>query len=153
MTMRRSYWCLGLLALVLLSLQQTTQLVIAASESLPHRVYLVLKGSSWSVGDIVTIKGHPLSDSRVPSLTKRVRGVTGDRIWEINENLYINNVKIGRLQRHSSTGRAMHAIPSGIIPQGCVFVAGDHPKSFDSRYQSFGLVKTDHIVGRAIPLW
>ena len=37
--------------------------------------------------------------------------------------------------------------------EGYVFVAGDHPKSFDSRYDEFGLVNIENIQGRAIWWW
>ena len=154
MTFRRSFFLLSVMGILLLSVQQTTQLVIAASQSLPNRVYLVLKGTSWQKGDIVTIKDHRVSGEIVPYLTKRVRGVEGDQLrGTTTGKVFNNNLEIGTFQNHSSTGKRLHAIPSGVIPKGYVFVCGDHPQSFDSRYQEFGLVKVENIVGRSIPLW
>jgi hypothetical protein len=43
--------------------------------------------------------------------------------------------------------------PEGIIPPGYVFVAGDNPNSFDSRYEEFGLVPMEKIWGKAIVTW
>jgi type IV secretory pathway protease TraF len=34
-----------------------------------------------------------------------------------------------------------------------VFVAGDHHRSFDSKYNEFGLVKRENIKGRSFALW
>ncbi len=44
-------------------------------------------------------------------------------------------------------------IPKGIIPPGYVFVAGDNPHSFDSRYEEFGLVPMEKIWGKAVVWW
>ena len=44
-------------------------------------------------------------------------------------------------------------IPKGIIPPGYVFVAGDNPNSFDSRYEEFGLVPMEKIWGKAVFWW
>ena len=44
-------------------------------------------------------------------------------------------------------------IPGEIIPTGYVFVAGDNPNSFDSRYEEFGLVPMEKIWGKAIATW
>lgn len=44
-------------------------------------------------------------------------------------------------------------IPEAIIPPGYVFVAGDNPNSFDSRYEEFGLVPMEKIWGKAIATW
>lgn len=44
-------------------------------------------------------------------------------------------------------------IPEGIIPPGYVFVAGDNPNSFDSRYEEFGLVPMEKIWGKAVLWW
>lgn len=44
-------------------------------------------------------------------------------------------------------------IPEGIIPSGYVFVAGDNPNSFDSRYEEFGLVPMEKIWGKAVLWW
>lgn len=44
-------------------------------------------------------------------------------------------------------------IPEAIIPPGYVFVAGDNPNSFDSRYEEFGLVPMEKIWGKAVLWW
>lgn len=38
-----------------------------------------------------------------------------------------------------------------VVPPGHVLVAGDHPRSFDSRY--FGAIPIQSVVGEARPLW
>ena len=44
-------------------------------------------------------------------------------------------------------------ISGEIIPPGYVFVAGDNPNSFDSRYEEFGLVPMEKIWGKAVFWW
>ena len=44
-------------------------------------------------------------------------------------------------------------LPEGIISPGYVFVAGDNPNSFDSRYEEFGLVPVEKIWGKAVLWW
>lgn len=50
-------------------------------------------------------------------------------------------------------GKPLNPLEISIVPEGCVFVAGEHPRSFDSRYQEFGLVHQSHVMGRALQLW
>lgn len=154
MSFKKSFVVLFCLGVLLFGIQQKTQLVIASSPSLPWKVYLVLKGSSWKKGDIVTIKGHSsVYIEGAPLLTKRVVGVEGERISFKANTLEINRRPIGSLLTHNSKGKPLHVFPSKRIPAGYVFVAGDDPRSFDSRYEEFGLVKIEHIAGRSLPLW
>ena len=155
MSMRKSLLGIGVLAALLFWLQYKTLLGIAESSSLPWKVYLVVKGSAWKKGDIVTIQGHTSSYSQgIPLLTKRVVGGEGDVILlKDKENLLVGDEKISPLLPYNSKGKPLHPVENQIISRGYVFVVGDDPRSFDSRYQEFGLVKAEHILGRSFPLW
>jgi signal peptidase I len=50
-------------------------------------------------------------------------------------------------------GDPLTPLSAKIIPEGALFVLGDHPRSFDSRYEEFGLVPVDKIWGKAILKW
>jgi signal peptidase I len=50
-------------------------------------------------------------------------------------------------------GDPLTPLSAKIIPEGALFVLGDHPHSFDSRYEEFGLVPVDKIWGKAILKW
>ena len=152
--MKKAVISLGLLAMFFMGLQHKTCLVISESASLPWRAYLVIKGSSWKKGDIVTIQGHEGPYVKEPRLlTKRIAGVAGDPILLEKQTLRVGQQKIGSLMSKTSTGKPLHPVEKRVIPSTHVFLAGDHPKSFDSRYEEFGLVHTRHILGRSIPLW
>lgn len=152
--MKKAFFCLGVLAAVLGGVQQKTCLVVSRSASLPWSVYLVLKGSSWKKGDIVTFQGHTSPFLKeIPLVTKRIAGVPGDQLVVRKQELYIHNQRVGLVMTHNSTGNPLHPIEKRVIPSNYVFVVGDDPRSFDSRYKEFGLVKTQHILGRSLPLW
>ena len=154
MSLRKSLWCVSILAAFLFWLQYKTVLVVAASPSLPWKIYLVVKGTTWKKGDIVTIQGHTSAYIKgIPLLTKRVAGVSGDSILCKHKALYINDEEVGSHIPRNSKGKLLHPVANQVISCGYVFVAGDDPHSFDSRYQEFGLVQADHILGRSFPLW
>lgn len=61
------------------------------------------------------------------------------------------------LLHHTKEGRPLTPLVLNefgmTIPKGYVFVAGDHPQSFDSRYEEFGLVPVEKIWGKAVLTW
>lgn len=57
------------------------------------------------------------------------------------------------LLKRTKYGDPLTPLRAERIPAGYVFVAGDHPRSFDSRYEEFGLVPLDKIWGRALFAW
>jgi len=78
---------------------------------------------------------------------KVVAGVPGDRIERRGRCFYINGKKAGCALEFDLQGRRIPYLAdlSGIIPEGCYFVLGKHPRSFDSRY--WGYVKHDQVAG------
>lgn len=144
----------GFLALagILFLVQQRTWLVIAASSSLPWKVYLVVKGYPWHKGDIVAIQGHTSPYIQgTPLLVKRVKEVVRGFVRSRGEPVHSTKTKPRHL--HNSQGQPLHPVENLTIYPGLVYVEGDDPRSFDSRYQEFGLVKVEHIIGRTFPLW
>lgn len=57
------------------------------------------------------------------------------------------------LLEKTSQGKPLTPISAAIVPEGYVFVAGDNPNSFDSRYEEFGLVPIEKIWGKAVFTW
>jgi signal peptidase I len=54
------------------------------------------------------------------------------------------------LLEKTSEGKPLTPLLATSVPEGYVFVAGDNPNSFDSRYEEFGLVPREKIWGKAI---
>lgn len=138
-----------------------TQLLKCQSDSLPNTSYiLVLKGKNFTRGDIVYIRDHKVKYVETnKSLAKRVIGLPGDFIERTVEGIRLipKNVSLSPLifplLNQTSKGESLTPVSPQTIPEGYVFVAGDHPKSFDSRYEEFGLVRIENIKGRALWWW
>ena len=129
-------------------------LLIVHSGSLSYRVMILVKDSSYKKGDYATIEHHrPRYLEEDLRLTKKVVGLPGDRIRIVKNKIYVNNHLIGDLRRVNRNGQKLTPLQQPFIPEGYVFLQGDHAGSYDSRYQEFGLVRKEHIVGRTWPLF
>lgn len=137
-----------------------TQLLEVTSESLEGTHYLLVrKSSSINRGDIVAIQGHKpqyLEGSYL--FTKRVIGLPGDQITKTKKGLSIK-AKNGSftttypLLDKTKEGQVLSPLSIPAVPEGYLFVVGDHTRSFDSRYKEFGLVSIDNIYGKALLKW
>lgn len=69
---------------------------------------------------------------------KRVACVSGDRLKVDGQDYFCNNTFIGRSKSLSIKEKKLTPfIYDGIVPAGQVFLVGDHPDSYDSRYYGF----------------
>lgn len=146
-----------------------TQLLEVTSESLEGvRYILVRKSNTIQRGDIVSIEGHHPLYVGEHIFTKRVVGLPGDQITnplrgsplrgKTKKGLTIK-AKNGSftitypLLERTKEGEILTPLPNQAIPEGYLFVVGDHPRSFDSRYEEFGLVSINNIYGKALLKW
>ena len=153
----------GVAILFVVLITHATHLLICDSGSIPGvRVSLVLKGSPYKPGDMVGIKDHPVKYGGKKFLVKYVAGLPGDKIERKSKEVHLitqgshNNEVFPQkfpLLKQTKDGRPLNPLEATVVPKGYVFVAGDHLRSFDSRYLEFGLVHQNHIIGRAIKLW
>ena len=72
-------------------------------------------------------------------VTKKVVAVSGDSI-KVKNNEVIVNEKHLIIKANAKNGAILHPVSISTVPHGKLFVAGDNPDSFDSRYEEFGLV-------------
>jgi len=126
-----------------------TSLALNQSDSLPQKVFLILKGKELSRGHYLSFEN---SWFKAP-LIKQVIGIEGDKIITDEQGEIWIARKVGKPLSHSKDGKILHPITPGIIPKNYVFAYAPHPRSFDSRYQEVGLIQVDQILGRAIPLF
>lgn len=69
---------------------------------------------------------------------KRVACVTGDLLKVDGQDYFCNDSFIGRSKLISIKGKRLTPFTyNGIVPEGLVFLIGDHPDSYDSRYYGF----------------
>lgn len=159
---KRGLWLIGLI-LIAYGIVQNTQFLQCVSDSLQGiRYILVHKGSSVKRGDIVFIKDHSVHYVKEKSFAKRVLGLPGDRIfkskgkislitgWDGNSIITLTQLP---LLETTKEGKILTPLLTDSVPNGYVFVIGDNPRSFDSRYEEFGLVPREKIFGRGIFTW
>lgn len=141
---------LGMLLVVLLT---QVHFSINKTQSLPYKIFICVHGIALHRGDFVSIHNHPTRYLGKIHYTKRLMGLPGDKILIHHKKAYINtrtghNHLIGSLLQKTKDGKPLHSISETTIPEGYVFVSADHPRSFDSRYKEFGLVKQENIWGK-----
>lgn len=113
------------------------------SESLPNTLYLSTSSNNISKGDIVDFK---LEHSSV-TFIKVVGGIPGDFIQVDKDEIFINEEKIGKALNN------LNPIEQGVIPENFYFMVGEHPESFDSRYNEFGLVPKNALREKLCPIF
>ena len=84
-------------------------------------------------------------------IIKQVKGVPGSILrFDEHNHLWVDDFCVGKIHATSSTGKPVTPIKAGVIPKGYVFGYATHDRSFDSRYQEFGLIRIESIQGAGI---
>ncbi|TGP85933.1 MULTISPECIES: S26 family signal peptidase [unclassified Mesorhizobium] len=133
-----------------------------ASASTPIGLYLIDGGVPFSANDLVAVEPpEPLATlladrgylpKRVP-LIKHILAVSGQTVCRKELVISVSGTDVGTALKHDRNGRDLPDWQGcRRIPAGAVFLMNSHVReSFDGRY--FGFLTTDHIIGRAVPLW
>ena len=83
---------------------------------------------------------------------KRVACMEGEQLRVAGRDFFCGDEPIGRAKERSLKGVPLTPfVHEGPVPAGQVFLAGDHPDSFDSRY--FGFVDQNALRAWARPIW
>lgn len=142
-----------LLGVIFFIAPSKSTLLINNSASLPHKVYLLVKGNNWQSGDLVAIKDFVTKYSQNQHFTKKIVGVAGDVITVMGDYVLVNGTKCAKLKAKTLDHKKLTPIKAQTISPQYFFVVATHKDSFDSRYQEFGLVKGEYIEGKVYPLW
>lgn len=140
----------------------TPRLIYNPSGSAPVGWYWLVQKMGVNRGDYVLLTlSEPIRlmalerrylPPNVP-LLKQVFALSGDHVCIRNGQVAVNKIVIAEVQKTDSLGRPLaQNLMCRTLRSGEVFVL--NPKrsdSFDSRY--FGPLRTDHVIGRAVPLW
>ena len=122
---------------------------LSKSESLDGAIYAISPlGGQPSEGDLVLFDA-PANRFLNGRFVKRVAGTAGDRVTVVGREVRLNGVTVATAKSASRKGEPLRPIPDQVIPEGFVFVVGEHIDSFDSRYFDFGLVPLSTVHGRA----
>ncbi len=83
---------------------------------------------------------------------KRVGCDEGENLRREDRDFFCGDEFLGHVKERSQNGEPLTPSPySGRVPAGKVFLVGDHPDSFDSRY--FGLVEKKNYLAWARPIF
>jgi signal peptidase I len=109
---------------------------------------------SYKRGDIVVFNPPPdwTSQNKTPFI-KRVIAVAGDTVSIHDGKVFVNNVEIDEPYIFKEDGKAQptiagHDPPKWTVPDGELFVMGDHRQS-SSDSRTFGAIETSAVIGRA----
>ena len=124
------------------------------SESLPGHYYLLEKNCLPQKNDyfvfLLPKNNRFLAGKR---LLKIAKATAGDSVDTSGYQLKINDKPSGLIKRHLLNGTPMYRTKSQTIPDGYYFAWSPHKDSYDSRYQSVGLVPEKQILGKAYVLF
>jgi conjugative transfer signal peptidase TraF len=132
--------------------------------SLPLGLYWLSRGAAPGPGKLVAfpvpanVQDLVLARNYLPPgamLVKTVVATAGDRVCTAEGTFSVNGRPLaggGHILTEDSAGRPLpHYEGCGEVPEGQVFVASPHARSFDSR--TFGPVRAADIRGTVTPLW
>lgn len=127
-------------------------LVIPISDSVRPTILMKVSAIKPQKGDYVTfeLRNEKLKGG-VAYLTKRIGCVEGDRLENRSGAFFCNNNLMATALDNDGYGRPLFQFKfDGIIPKNRVFMVGDDPRSYDSRY--WGLTTLDGAV-YSLPLF
>lgn len=142
---RRAYWLRmgAVVAVVALIAFVHMGVVIPTTPSIKYHLLLESSGVP-AKGDYVDVEIYhtKIDPERAVKLTKRVGCIAGEVLRYENGRHYCGDDYLGTVLKRTSRGEPLKAFEyTGQIPEGKVFLLGDHERSFDSRY--FGFVNVD----------
>ena len=92
-----------------------------------------------------------IKDEGEDSQIKRIGCIAGEELKNIGNEFYCKNKLIAKAKEYSLGGERLKKFEfSGKIPEGNMFLVGDHVDSYDSRY--FGFIKAKDIIATLYPL-
>jgi len=141
---------------------------VTTTPSLSKRIYFIIKSKQiekLKTGDYVMFSllksklERPLpsklvtmiKDEGEDSQIKRIGCTAGEELKNIGNEFYCKNKLIAKAKEYSLGGERLKKFEfSGKIPEGDMFLVGDHVDSYDSRY--FGFIKVKDIIAMVYPL-
>jgi len=141
---------------------------VTTTPSLNKRIFFIIKSKQIEkskTGDYVMfslLKSKPesvlptklvrmIKDEGEDSQIKRIGCIAGEELKNIGNEFYCKNKLIAKAKEYSLGGERLKKFEfSGQIPEGDIFLVGDHVDSYDSRY--FGFIKAKDIIATLYPL-
>lgn len=115
--------------------------IVPLMQSVKYHAFLLSNGEP-AKGDYVNVqvRNRVIDLDKAVTITKRVACTAGEKLEYRAEEHFCDGHPLGRVLARTSTGIPLQAFQwNGPVPANMVFLSGDHPRSFDSRY--FGFVQ------------
>lgn len=129
-------------------------IIKAKTDSSPYTYFLDYGEVEFNKGDYVLIENFRTKyfDEKA-TFVKQLKGMPGENIGTLKKEIFVDHKLIGNCLKETSDGKKLTQISLKEIPEDYAFVAGNHEKSFDSRYEEFGMVPIANITRKLVPLW
>ena len=155
----RKWWALYLVVgSGILWFGQNYKVVFNVTDSLPGRVYLIVKGEMPTKNDepVAFRWVDAQKQTQFPSgvtFLKLAAGLPGDNVIQRQDGVSVGHWTL-QPKEFSKKGMRLQANRfAGEIPTGHYFMVGTHKDSLDSRYEMVGLIPAHRIVGRAYEIF
>lgn len=127
---------------------------LTASPSLPYRLFIFHKKQEPSLNvpglNRYVLFYHEAVNTHV---IKQVKGLPGAQLrYDEEGQLWVDEFCVGKPHPTSRTGKKVKHIQPGIIPDGYIFAFAPHNRSFDSRYEDFGLIPVQSLQGVGVAI-
>jgi conjugal transfer pilin signal peptidase TrbI len=131
------------------------RITVNLTKSVPFKVFLIDVGNKSPVrGDYVVFKWRGGAGYEAETqFIKRVEGIGGQAISRVGRVVMIDNVPVARALERSPKGTVLEPIAAQSIGAEAFYVSSDGRDAFDSRYEAFGLIHRNEIIGAAWALF
>lgn len=137
--MKKRAWIVIAIVAGVTALLQSMPLVFPMTESVKYHVLLKAPGEVHK-GDYVNVALYheSIDKAQAVNLTKRVACVAGEILKYERGAHWCNAQYLGTVLKRDTQGMPLPEFSwNGPVPDGKVFLSGDHVRSFDSRYFGF----------------
>ncbi len=128
---------------------------VTLTPSLSHRIFFLSAVDKNKIrrGDYLLFrKESPWNIEAPENMVKEVGCVGGDRLRVINNEYFCNGFFLGKALSVDSDGKRLDTfLFNGKIPEGSLFMIGDHPRSYDSKY--YGFINWEDVKFKAHPIF
>lgn len=126
---------------------------VTVTPSLGHRIFFLVEPESldFKEGDYLLFHKQ-LYQAQTDQLLKMVGCAPGQLLRVANSEYYCGEKYLGHALANDSKGKQLpQFIYNGPVPAGSLFMIGNHPRSYDSKY--FGFIHADSVLKKAYPIW
>lgn len=126
---------------------------VTVTPSLGHRIFFLVEPESldFKEGDYLLFHKQ-LNQAQTDQLLKMVGCAPGQLLRVESGEYYCGEKYLGLALANDSKGKPLpQFIHNGPVPAGSLFMIGNHPRSYDSKY--FGFIHADSVLKKAYPIW